>query len=361
VETKKNGWKKILIAVAVIGAAIGGWLYWQQSSTGGSEKLDEKAIAVESHHLVSTVSATGTINASDKVDIGSKISGRILRVYIEENSYVNEGDILMELDAEQIRSQVAQTQANLDNANAFYGRQKKLFDQGAIAAQTLDDAEKTYRVALASHQSAMSQLNDTIIKAPMSGFVIGKPLTAGSTVSAGTASVMVLATLANLDKMEIETLVDESDIGQVKEGMSATFQVDTFIDKTFTGEVVKISKASTVSNNVIYYKVLIKVDQPDGLLPGMTARVTVETENREGVLAVPARYVRERSGKKVVHVLGTDNKVEPREVVTGISTDEHIEIVSGLELGEKIVLGSSGARPGETNGGSNNLRVPRRL
>lgn len=154
-------WKKRLLIVAVILIAVGGWYYWK-STTATQGDLASKAVVVERRNLVSTVAATGTINASDKVDIGSKISGRILKVYIEENSYVKEGDILMELDTEQISSQVAQTQATLDNSVAFYERQKKLFSQGAIAAQTLDDAEKTYLVAKANHQSTLSQLNDTI-------------------------------------------------------------------------------------------------------------------------------------------------------------------------------------------------------
>ena len=345
-------WKKILLIVAVILVAVGGWYYWKSTSnTQGN--LATKAVAVEKRDLVSTVAATGTINASDKVDIGSKISGRILKVYIEENSYVKEGDILMELDAEQISSQVAQTQATLDNAAASYQRQKTLFSQGAIAAQALDDAEKTYLVARANHQSTLSQLNDTIIRAPISGFVIGKPLTAGSTVSAGTANVMVLATLANLDQMEIETLVDESDIGQIRDGMYSTFQVDTFPEKTFTGKVIRISKASTTSNNVIYYKVTIHVDKPSGLLPGMTARVTIETNSRENVVSVPARYVQEQGKKKIVHILVGDDKSEAREVTIGLVTDEYTEILTGLQEGEKVLS------PSVTKQGAANLRVPR--
>lgn len=345
-------WKKLLLIVVVILIAVGGWYYWKSTNNTQGD-LAAKAVVVERRNLVSTVAATGTINASDKVDIGSKISGRILKVYIEENSYVKEGDILMELDAEQISSQVAQTQATLDNAAAFYERQKKLFSQGAIAAQTLDDAEKTYLVARANHQSTLSQLNDTIIRAPISGFVIGKPLTAGSTVSAGTANVMVLATLANLDQMEIETLVDESDIGQVRDGMSSTFQVDTFPQKTFTGKAIRISKASTTSNNVIYYKVTIHVDQPTGLLPGMTARVTIETNSRDNVIAVPVRYVQEQNKKKIVNVLMADNKVAVREVTTGLTTDEYVEILTGLNEGEKILS------PSTTKQGAANIRVPR--
>lgn len=345
-------WKKIVIGLAVIAIAVGGWFYWK-STSGSQEDLASKAVAVEKRDLTSSVSATGTIKASDSVDIGSKISGRILKVYIEENSYVNEGDILMELDAEQIRSQVEQSQATLDNAAAFYQRQENLYRQGAIAAQTLDDAEKSYRVAKANHQNYLSQLDDTVIRAPMSGSVIGKPLTAGSTVSAGTANVMVLATLANLDKMEIETLVDESDIGQVHDGMHATFQVDTYQGKDFTGKVVKISESSTTSNNVIYYKVTIMVDQPEGLLPGMTARVTIETQSKDDVVSVPVRYVQEQGGKKIVYVLVVGNKTEVREVTTGFATDEYIEILSGLSVGEKVVS------PSAIKQVSPNMRVPR--
>lgn len=333
-------WKKIAVVGAVIAIIIGGWFYWKNSSATNTD-LSAKAIAVEKKDLVSEVAATGTIDATDSVDIGSKISGRILKVFIEENSYVNEGDILMQLDDEQIQSQVKQTQATLNNAHSSYLRQKALYDQGAIAAQTLDDAEKTYLVAQANHQSALSQLEDTVIRAPMSGYVIGKPLSEGSMVSAGTANVMVLAKLANLDRMEIETLVDESDIGQVTEGMLAEFQVDTFSDKNFTGKVTKISKISTTSNNAIYYKVLVVVDHPEGLLPGMTARVTIQTGSKSGVLALPVRYVQEKEKKKVVLVLGAKNQTEERTVTTGFSTDEYVEITSGLTEGEKVVSPSA--------------------
>lgn len=348
---KNLPWKKIVAIVVVIAIGVGGWFYWKSSSTSEGD-LASKAVTAAKKDLVSEVAATGTIDATDSVDIGSKISGRILKVYIEENSYVKEGDILMQLDDEQIQSQVKQTQATLNNAYSSYLRQKSLYDQGAIAAQTLDDSEKTYLVARANHQSALSQLDDTIIRAPMSGYVIGKPLTEGSMVSAGTANVMVLATLANLDRMEIETLVDESDIGQVKEGMVADFQVDTFADRNFTGKVMKISKKSTTSNNAIYYKVLVIADQPEGLLPGMTARVTIQTGSKDGVLALPVRYVQEKNGNKVVLVLGEKNQTEERTVTTGFSTDEYVEIVSGLAEGEKVVSPSAMKQ-------NANARIPR--
>lgn len=341
-----------MIFVVVVAIAVGGWFYWKSTSTA-PDAMASKAVVAEKRDLISSVSATGTIKATDSVDIGSKISGRILKVYIQENSYVKSGDILMELDGEQIRSQVEQTQATLDNAASFYQRQKKLFDQGAIAAQTLDDAEKTYRVAAANHQTVVSQLNDTVIRAPISGSVIGKPMVEGSTVSSGTANVMVLATLANLDKMEIETLVDESDIGQVKDGMLVNFQVDTFPGKVFTGKVMRISKSSTTSNNVIYYKVTIVVDQPEGLLPGMTARVTIETKKKDGVLSVPLRYVQDQGGKKSVFVLTADGKTETRAVTTGFASDEYIEILTGLNEGEKVVS------PASVKPGGSSTRVPR--
>ncbi|MBP7248224.1 MAG: efflux RND transporter periplasmic adaptor subunit [Negativicutes bacterium] len=342
--------KKIVLALIVGIMAFGGWYYWSSSQVK-PEDLNSKAVVVERKDLISTISATGTINAIDSVDVSSKITGRIVKVNVVENSRVTQGDVLMLLDDQQIRSQVEQTQANLDNSKSAYDRHQTLFDQGAIAAQTLEDAERTYRVASANHANLLSQMSDTVIQAPISGMVIGKPISEGQTVAPGISTPMVLMTLANLDKMEIEALVDETDIGHVQEGMKTTFQVDTYPDRTYTGKVTKISKKATTSQSVVYYKVIILVDKPEGILPGMTARVTIQTAEKLGVLSIPLRFVRENKGKKVVQVL-VDGKAEERIIETGFSNEESIEVLSGLKEGEKVI-------PPKSTNANGNLRVPR--
>lgn len=346
-------WKKIMryklwiiIGIAVVIAAkVGVSLYTskpQQTTTGHT-------VMVERGNIASVVAATGTIKPVNMVDVSSKITGLIKEVKVAENQQVKAGDVLVILDSTRLQSQVAQAQARLANAAANCQRNETLRSIGAVSAQQMEAANMDYTIAQAAYDDAVSQLNDTIIRAPIDGTVIGKPIPAGQTVAPGISSPMVLLTIADMSKMQIETQVDESDIGKVQVGQKVTFTVDASPGKTFTGVVSNVSSKANVQQNVVYYNVLIDVDSPEGLLkPTMTARVSIAVGESTNTIVIPLSAVKSNNGQSYVVVM-KDGKSQNVPVTTGLTNDDKVEILSGLNEGDQIVM--TQAKTQQQNGG----------
>ena len=216
-------------------------------------------------------------------------------------------------------------------------------NQGAIARSDFDTAEADYIVAQASYDTATSNVNDTIIYSPISGSIIGKPTPVGQTISSGISTPQVLMSVANLDKMQIETLVDESDIGQVKVGQKVNFTVDAYPDTTFNGVVRLVSRSAVTSNNVIYYTVYVDVDNKDGkLLPTMTARTEIITGEANDVLMVPITCLRSEGKKRYVQVYNENTKETKNvEVKVGLTGDDKVEVTGDLQVGDKVLVRAS--------------------
>lgn len=306
-------------------------------------------VTVERGDITSMVSATGTISPVNLVDVSSKISGLIQEMKVKENDQVTVGQVLLVLDDTHLRAQVAQAEARLINAKGIYERTNSLKAMGAVPTQQLDTSLSDYNVAQAAYDDAVSQLNDTVIRSPINGQVIGKPTPAGQAVAPGVSTPMVLLTVADMSLMQIETQVDESDIGQIKVGQKVTFTVDAYPTKTFSGVVSNISQKANVVSNVVYYKVLVDVD-PTGenlLKPTMTARVSIYVAESKGALMVPLAAVKSNNGKLYVVVV-RNGKEEQVTVTTGIAGDAKIEILSGLVAGDQVI--ASAAKSSAANG-----------
>ena len=337
---KKNvGWLVLIIAVAV-----GGYFAYGYVQEQNKPKASGRQIKVERGNIVAMVSATGTISPVDNISVSSKITGLITDVKVVENQHVKANDTLVVLDDSKYRAQVAQAGARLANAEANYERARKMTAAGGYSYQQRDAAKMDYEVARATYDDALSNLEDTVIKAPIAGMVIGKPIPAGQTVSPGISNPMVLLIIADLNKMQIEALVDESDIGKIKLGQKVSFTVDAYPDKTFAGKVATISNKANVQQNVVYYGVLIDVESPEGLLkPTMTARVSVHIGERNNVIIVPTLAIKDNRGQRFVQVLRKgQTQPESVKIVTGLSSEDRIEVVSGLKEGETVVLPQSG-------------------
>jgi HlyD family secretion protein len=174
--------------------------------------------------------------------------------------------------------------------------------------------------------------------------VIGKPTPAGQTVVQGISEAQVLLTIANMSKMQIKVLVDETDIGKVKVGHRVSFTVDAYADKTFTGKITSTSKDATTSSNVVYYPVYVDVDESHGLLyPTMTARATINVGESTNVLVVPLSAIKEEKGQKYVQLI-VAGKQHSAPIQVGLSDDEKVEICSGLSEGDSIVLPAAKAK-----------------
>lgn len=341
----------VIFCALLLAGGYGGYKYYVSSQTPAATV---KTGVVERGNLVETISATGALSAVNNVDISSKITGRIVEVLVEENQHVNAGDVLVRLDDTALMATMRQMKAKLDNAEANYNRFQKLVESGAISRSEYDNVYADYLVAKTNYEKAASDVQDTVITTPIDGYIIGEPTPVGQTISSGISEPQVIMSVATLDDMQIEAMVDESDIGQVKVGQKVNFTVDAYPNETFSGKVRLISRKAETENNVIYYKVYVDVDDAKGkLLPTMTARADFVIASAENVLMVPLNCVYIEGKRRFVKVYNTKTK-ESRDVDVklGLSNDSEIVVqTDGLQPGEvllvrKAVAKQTGVRTG---------------
>ena len=339
-----------MLAAALIGG--GGYAYYTMSAANEAAKGVSTVVA-ERMNIKSTVEATGTIRPVDSVEVSSKITARISSVLVKENDTVTAGQIVATLDGKDYEAKRDQAQYSVTNTRAKYNRMSYLESIGAKSKSDLEDAEYNYDTAQSTLEEANSDANETIITAPISGVVVGEPKNAGTMAVQGSDNPTVIMRIADLSKKQIKAKVDETDIGSIRVGQTATFTVDAHTDQTFTARVSKISQtdvtnswdtssssssSSTSSASVIYYYVTLDVEDPNNLLlPAMTARVVINTADRNDALVVPLSALKTDSDGSYVLVLKDDGTQEQRHVETGIYSDEYVEILSGLSEGERVV------------------------
>ncbi|MBR3458493.1 MAG: efflux RND transporter periplasmic adaptor subunit [Selenomonadaceae bacterium] len=352
----KIDWKiKAIAALLVLaGGAFGGYRYYTaQQET--KQMAAVETVRAEHRDMKSTVSATGTITPVDSVEVSPKITARITSVLVKENDEVTAGQIVATLDGKDFEAKRDQAQYKVTNTKSKYNRTAYLYSIGAKSKEELEDARLDYDTAQSSLVSAESDVNNTIITAPMDGVVVGEPQSVGTMAVQGNSSPTVIMRIADLSSKQILAKVDETDIGSVKVGQEATFTVDAYTGKTFRARVSKISQTDTANSwnvnksssgssssssssaSVIYYYVTLDVEDPENqLLPAMTARVDITTASRDGVLSVPLSALKTDSAGSYVILVHPDGQQENRYVETGIYDEDYVEILSGLEEGDEI-------------------------
>ena len=339
----------LIFLLALAGAAGGGW-YWYQSRTDGGE-LRYRMAKVERGPMAAVVVASGTLNAVTTVQVGSQISGQVKDIYADFNTAVKKGQVIARIDPATFELRVNQTRADLDAAQSAVAvarsglvaqeaelgrvkitladaerdleRKKMLVDKKFISAAELDKARvvldttreqlKAVRaqiqVSEAQVQSALAavkqresllkqaqvDLERTIIRAPVDGTVILRNVDAGQTVAASLQAPVLFTIAQDLRDMQVEAAIDEADVGRLRVGLPATFAVDAFPRRSFSGEIRQIRKSPQNVQNVVSYTVVISAQNPElALLPGMTANVRVVVENRASALKVPNAALRWR-------------------------------------------------------------------
>jgi HlyD family secretion protein len=344
--------------------------------------------AVEQGDLRQTVSANGTINPVSLVSVGTQVSGTVKKLYVDFNSKVMQGQILLELDNSMLAAQLKQTQANIQSAAASLelataneARMRNLFAQEYVSRQELDTAVQAKKVAEAQTQISNALLERdranlaySVIRSPVAGVVVDRSVDVGQTVAASLQTPTLFKIAQNLSKMQIHANFAEADIGSIRVGMPVKFTVDAFTGKNFKGEVMQIRLNPTTVSNVVTYDVVINVDNPEQLLlPGMTAYVSIAVAERKDVLLVPNAALRfkpagldnaknanaknqngnraggEKSGADVkskrdgfsgkVYVL-RNTALVPINISLGITDNRNTEIISGeLKVGDELILG----------------------
>ena len=346
--------RRTIIGIGALAAVlVAGGVYWYMESSAAEQMAQAvETVEVRRMDIKSTVEATGTIRPVDSVEVSSKITARINSVLVKENDVVTAGQVVATLDGKDYEAKRDQAQYRVTNTRAKYNRMSYLESIGAKSKSDLEDAEYNYDTAQSTLEEANSDANETIITAPISGVVVGEPKTAGTMAVQGSDNPTVIMRIADLSKKQIKAKVDETDIGNIRIGQEATFTVDAFTDKKFTARVSKISQtdvtnswdtsssasSSSSGTSVIYYYVTLDVDDPENLLlPAMTARVVINTADRNDALVVPLSTLKTDAAGSYVLVLQEDGTQETRYVETGIYSDEYVEILSGLSEGERVV------------------------
>lgn len=361
---KKLKISKVWIAMTVVViVAVAAWAF-----SGGKEKEDInfKQEKVSLQTLQNSVTATGTIEAVTSVTVGTQVSGIVNKLYVDYNSQVKKGQVIAELDKTNLLSELNTAKANMASAqsqlnyqSANMKRYQTLYQKGLVSADDYENALLTYRqakeqVATAKEQvqRAQTNLGYATITSPIDGTVISKSVEEGQTVAASFNTPELFTIAKDLTNMQVVADVDEADIGAVKEGDRVTFTVDAYPDDTFEGTVKQVRLQATTTNNVVTYEVVISAQNADlKLKPGLTANVTIYTQERAGVLAVANKALRftptkETVGKdmKIVDCKGK-NKVwtldgktlTAHPVSIGQSDGMHTEIIKGLKVGQQIV------------------------
>jgi HlyD family secretion protein len=395
---KKRRRRIIYICLGVFGfLAVAGVLI---AATRGGTKIDPSKLAkVEKGDLAKSVVATGKVEPITKVEIKSKASGIVKKLYIDAGDRVKRGQLLAELDKEEIAARVAQAKAQMEASQASakgteadlerakvdaegvdvpmlkraYERAQGMAKEGVVSASALDDAQKNYELALNKQNVAKAQvqvlkakvgqaeaqvaqdranltqleeqLSYTTITSPIDGIILSRDVEVGDAVSSilvlGSSATLIM-TLGDTSEVYVKGKVDESDIGKVYMGQPARIKVESFKDKTFNGKVTKISPMGVEKDNVTTFEVRVSINNPGGeLKAAMTANAEIILEEHKNVLQIPEGSILYDKDKKAsVEIPDEKGKEGKRKIAVniGISNGAKTEVLSGLKEGDQVVL-----------------------
>ncbi|MBN1398924.1 MAG: efflux RND transporter periplasmic adaptor subunit [Bacteroidetes bacterium] len=298
--------KKFSITLLII-AVLSILLLLFTFNLGFKESINYQFAILKKGNIESTISSSGTLNPVTEVIVGTQVSGTIEQVFVDFNDKVKKGQVIAVLDSSLLRMAVDEAQAGvlkaeaqLEEAQANYDRYKMLSEKELIAGSDFQTVKTTLKNAQAGIISAKSALNRAkrnlsyaIIKAPISGTVTVRNVEEGQTVAASFSTPTLFTIAQDMSKMEIKVSVDESDIGQIKEGQNARFTVQAYPEKIFSGKVKQIRVQPTTTANVVNYSVIVTAENKDNLLlPGMTAMLDFIIENKADVLITPNAALR---------------------------------------------------------------------
>jgi len=398
-NNKKKRRKRIIAVSVVVGLLllfVGALTAFTRSGT----KIDpSKLVKVEKGDLAKSVVATGKVTPITKVEVKSKASGIVKKLMVEYGDTVKRGQLLAQLDKDEIQAQVDQSRAALQAAQASlasseadseramvdaegpdvpllkrqYERAEEMAKDGVVSASALDEADRNYKMALnkqnvakaqvqvlkakirqsqaevAKDQANLAQLEEqlsyTDIVSPIDGIVLSRDVEIGDAVSSilvlGSSATLVM-TLGDTSQVYVKGKVDESDIGKVYLGQPARIKVESFKDKTFYGKVTKISPMGVEKDNVTTFEVRVSINNPGGELKAeMTANAEIILEEHKNVLQIPEGAILYDKDKQAsVEVPDSKAKDGKRKVAVniGISNGAKTELLSGLKEGDQVVL-----------------------
>ncbi|MBA0014678.1 MAG: efflux RND transporter periplasmic adaptor subunit [Nitrosospira sp.] len=355
---------RLPLIVAILLLSVTGIWYWSGKSESKQDRY--KIQVVDRGDIVQSISANGTLNPVELVNVGTQVSGTVSKIYVDFNDQIEEGQVLAELDPALFRAQLQQAEANVMNAQASLklaenkmARNLALKEQGFISSDGLNMFEQQLdaaraQLALSKAQLARDRANFyySVIKSPISGVVVARNVEIGQTVAAVFQTPVLFQIAKDLRQMQIDTSVAEADIGQLRLGQQANFTVDAFHEREFSGTVKQVRLNPSIQQNVVTYNVVVTVANEDGaLLPGMTANVRFAVNQKDSVLRAPNAALRykpsdadtdgaptRQPSKSVLYRL-EGGKPVPVNVKTGIADGAFTEITEGgIKEGDKLVV-----------------------
>jgi HlyD family secretion protein len=367
----------ILVLLAIVAAA---YYYYQQSKIVLPTDM-YRLQPITQGDVAQSVSANGTLNPVTLISVGTQVSGRVSKLFVDFNDHVEKGQILLTLDNSLFAAQIAQSEGNVRNVQATLelavaneARIRSLFAQEYVSRQELDQAVQVLKSAHAQLATARGQLRRdqtnldfAVIRSPVSGVVVDRVVDVGQTVAASFQTPTLIKIAQDLSKMQIDSSFAEADIGNIKVGQKAKFSVDAFQNRNFEGVVKQLRLNPIVTSNVVTYNVVVSVDNPDKiLLPGMTAYVNIVVAEHANVMLVPNAALRfkpkqedsqtkdhqgkaagrkkpgqDNIGSGKVYVI-RDDKVMPLKVSVGLSDGRFSEISGAdLKIDELVIVGEN--------------------
>jgi HlyD family secretion protein len=358
--------KRNIIILAILAIVLVVVLYKCSTKKASSQLVFENTKVTRSD-VSTSVTATGTLEAVTKVDVGTQVSGKVTKIYVDYNSVVKKGEVIAELDKTTLEADLMSKKASLVSALSEYQYQQKNYSRYKLlhakqlvsqsdydtALDTYEKAKQAYDVAKMDYTKAQTNLGYATIYSPIDGVVLSRAVEVGQTVAASFSTPTLFTIAKDLTDMQVIADVDEADIGDVMDGQRVTFTVDAYPDDTFEGTVKQVRQNATTTNNVVTYEVVVTAPNKSlKLKPGLTANITIYTSEKNNVLSVPSKALRFTPdptliGKKskvvdcnAAHKLWTRNgdTFTAHAVEIGINNGIRTEIISGVKEGDSVIL-----------------------
>ena len=294
----------LLVILGAIGYGVKMFFFPEKASAAAGPLVSTKVVQTT---ISTTISATGTLEPVDQVEVGTQVSGDIAKINVDFNSKVKKGQIIAELDKSKLKATLTQAEIAFRSAEtdykykeSTYNRVKKLSESHSASAVELETAEYNMNSAKLSVERSQNEVNQArlnlsyaTIKSPIDGVVLKRAVEVGQTVAASMSTPTLFVIAKDLSQMKVMAAVDEADIGQVKQGQRVTFTVDAFQNETFNGSVQEVRLNPTTTSNVVTYTVVITAENPEQkLLPGMTATCTIVTQEITDAIAIPVKALK---------------------------------------------------------------------
>jgi membrane fusion protein, multidrug efflux system len=300
----------------------------------------ERATAIAGYELSPIdmsrmVRASSTVEPENMVTLASRMSGLIIEMNVREGTRVSGGDVLLRFDIEEQEAELERARAELELASAIYDRNQTLFEREAISRAEYDEARANKRIAESELKLLETRVGFGTVRAPHDLVVLRRHVERGDAVSANEP----LFRVADLNRLVVRLGIPERDVVALEEGQQTELQIDAFPGENFRGTIQNIFPSADENSRLFTVEVTLRAEQQDQVIrPGYLARVSMDAERRPNVLAIPSEaLLASERDERFVYIINDENRLERRDVVTGIERRNWTEILEGLEVGEKVV------------------------